>query len=255
MINRLIVAILCGVLAGTESAHAGNLTDWVQAAAAVLLHHEAGHYNVGNGLVSDTSPAINDKTKLWIGSPTNGSASTGFAMTGNYGLGYTIDVRNQPTAPNAAVYPGAVNRDGVIYMPQQSYNLWQADQAKYDQALSFWWKGVARAEGATAGAGFAAQQAAIERSNLPLPVYKKALILSGVFQAGYVAYHYASVGNTGDITRMRIAAPESLVVGALLISAASDMFRGDQETPSRYRIGFLSDVRTGAVGLNFSGIF
>lgn len=252
---------LLAALTVPGAAVAGELGDWLKAAAAVFLQHEAGHYIVGSG--EQLQPQMyqyqgTDGGDLFLrfdSQSQGGSASRGFVMDGGIGLGYVLSTRPAPAAPDANKYPGAFVHNKQLYLPQVSLTAWQRDYSSYQQSFAAWRADVIRSEGATAGAGFAAQQMAIENSSLPTPIYKKSLILSGLFQAGYVAYHYAHSSNTGDIKRMALAAPEPLVVGALLVSAASDAIRGSMAEPTRYRIGFLSDHRSGAVGLSFSGVF
>jgi hypothetical protein len=231
----IIIALL--MCCTVSSAHSGEFRDWVEAATAVLLHHEAGHFNEGQKMTS-----------------------AGFILTGRNGLNYSLEERVAPEKPAVGTYPGyyEVRRpDGVWQgvLPAAEFRRWEADMNQWRTAYNAWRNDVIRREGGVAGAGFVAQQHAIENNEMAVSMYKKGLMLSGLFQAGYVVYHYLDRGNSGDIARMSIAAPEQLIVGALLASAASDIARSIMEVPSKFKIGFLSDVRTGAVGLSFSGVF
>lgn len=253
-----------------KPAKADEFGEWVQAAAAIFLRHESGHYISGNGgnpEVQPVSPSyssyagdsliliIGPSTYPAAGMPTDsslsGSASTGFFMSGRQGIGLGYQLSHRPE-PDWRIYPEASQyfKNGRSFgtLPETA---WQKYQVEYKK----WVVDVNRKEASVAGAGFVAQQAAIENSNLTVPVLKKALKISGIFKAGYVAYHFLHRANTGDITRMSFAVPEQLVVGALLVSAGSDLLRGNMYEPTKTRIGFLSDFRSGAVGLTFSGVF
>lgn len=209
---------------------AGEISEWIKAAASVLLHHEAGHYVAGQ--------------------------SAGFELSGKNGLTYNLTSVEIPAQPNASDYSGytlVIKSDGsrVGYLPPDQYSRWQSDTASWAARVA----NKYRLESAVAGAGFVSQQRAVESSNLPLSVYRKSLILSGVFQAGYIAYHYLDRGNYGDIARMRQTAPDALIITSLALSSFSDIYRGSQPQPPNLRLGFLSDTRTGAVGLTLSGVF
>lgn len=211
-------------------ASAGEISEWIEAAASVLLHHEAGHYVAGQ--------------------------SAGFVLSSKNGLTYNLTSVEIPAQPNASDYSGytlIVKPDGsrVGYLPLDQYRRWQSDTAAWEAQTA----NNYRMESAVAGAGFVSQQRAVESSNLPLSVYRKSLILSGVFQAGYIAYHYLDRGNYGDIARMRHTAPDALIITSLALSSLSDIYRGAQPQPPNLRLGFLSDTRTGAVGLTLSGAF
>lgn len=271
-LNIVILCVSLGILALLPNpVSAGEYNEWFQAAVAIVLRHEAGHYISGNGgdvatastpIALPTSAYSNNSLILTItpggigALPTgpgavSGGASTGFVMSGaqGVGLGYTLNYRAQPTPQS---YPGALkNNEGgktVWRLPQHSL-------VQYHLDYNLWSRDVKRKESSVAGAGFLAQQAAIENNDLPVRIHKKALVLSGVFQSGYVAYHYIHRQNTGDISRMAFATPEPLIVGSLLISAVSDLLRGSMDKPSQYRLAFNSDPRTGAVGLIFSGVY
>lgn len=264
--QKIIITIVCAVCLMPRFAVAGEISDWLKAAAVVFLTHETGHYTAGNGgnpravqpisswtefsdpsgslLLSFHSPA---NSMPW-GHTTSGAASYGYTMSGEFGLGYLLDHRS---APKQQEYGGALQEKNGKY-------VWEIPQAQYNNYIKDfkkWSDGVKKAEASVAGAGFTAQQSSIENSTLPLPILKKALYLSGALQAGYPLFHYLFPGNTADIMRMAMAAPEELIVGALIASATSDFLRAEMDVPTKYRIGFLSDPRTGAVGLTFSGVF
>lgn len=234
--RKIIMLALFTALVVPTKSNAGELADWIKAAAAVLLHHEAGHYSTGR------------------------EANAGFALTGENGLSYELDLRAAPAYPDPSGYDGyraAREADGKmhIYLPMDQYLKWQNDYSVWQRDSDKWEAYARKKEAGVAGGGFVGQQRAIEEAGLPIPIYRKALVLSGVFQAGYILYHYAHAANVGDITRMKMAAPEPLVVSSLALSALSDYYRGTQEEPSKLRLGFMSDPRSGAVGVSFSGVF
>lgn len=262
--HSLFLLFFISFIFSPKFASADEIRDWLKAAAVVFLAHETGHYTAGNGgNPSAVKPNNSSATEFSGGSlllgfhspavgvpwsnTTSSAASFGYTMSGEFGLGYVLDHRS---APRQQDYGGVLrekNGKQVWEIPQPQYHNYLRDIKK-------WSNSVKRAEASVAGAGFAAQQSSIENANLPLPIFKKSLFLSGALQAGYPLYHFI-FPNTGDIARMSMAAPEALIVGALIVSASSDFFRAEMEVPTKYRIGFLSDPRTGAVGLTFSGIF
>ena len=230
-VPSIILTILFFVV---TPANAGEISEWIKAAASVLLHHEAGHYVAGQ--------------------------SAGFELSGKNGLTYnltSIEIPAQPSAANYSGYTLVIKPDGsrVGYLPPDQYSRWQSDTASWETHYGRQAANRYRLESGVGGAGFVAQQRAVESSNLSLPVYRKSLILSGVFQGGYIAYHYLDRGNYGDIARMRHTAPDALIITSLALSSLSDIYRGSQSQPPSLRLGFLSDVSTGAVGLTLSGAF
>lgn len=267
------LSLLIALVTLPRQAKADEIGEWLQAATAIFLRHESGHYISGNGgnpAVQPDPPPVHteasyagDSLKLIIGPssypatgmPTNssltGSSSTGFFMSGRQGIGLGYELSHRPK-PDWRTYS---ETSQYLKNGKSFWALPETARQKYQVEYKKWVDDVNRKEASVAGAGFVAQQAAIENSNLTVPVLKKALKLSGFFKAGYVAYHYLHRANTGDITRMSYAVPEQLIVSALLISAGSDLLRGNMDNPTETKIGFLSDLRSGAVGLAFSGVF
>ena len=214
--KTLITIILILLFNTSIYSHAGELEDWLQAAAIVLVSHEGGHM-------------------------IRAEESQGLSFTGS-GLNYEVSQRPQP---DPMLYPGASYSGGVVILPLPSYSLYQGN-------LSNWQGDSARIESSVAGGGWTGQQLAVER--LPASQRSKSLLLSSLFKSGYVGYHYLFPGNHGDINRT-VTAPASLVVSCLLVSSISDLIRASQPKPSSWSIGYFSSARYGGVGLQISGIF
>ncbi len=172
------------------------------------------------------------------------ASSTGLTWTyGGDRIGiipdYRVDYKPVPS------YKEAAKR--IVDGDQQKWT----DFAKQRQAII---NDNRRTSAEIGGAGFVAQQVAVE--SLPDgPFKRKATILSGLLKAGYVPYYYSSSKDFGDIAHMSDVAPARLISAALAISALTDIWRAEQAKIPTWRIDFLSDPRSGAVGLAYASSF
>jgi len=253
IIKKLLVLLV--VLIPT-AVQAGEFTEWVKAAAVVYLSHENGH--------QQRSASRADMT--W--SYKNGGVIPDYSIT----LGSLIPHVDTTEGDFDAlrrmlevIPPEKLNVSDEIkkrreILVQQIVVDMQADKATNDgidlinQTIIH---NNNRLLGTIAGGGFVAQQEAIE--SLPEGEFKrKTTVLSAVFKGSYVIYSKYwcnGIDYTGDIVRMQRVAPVNLISTALMVSAITDYWRASQENMPTWRIDFVSEPNTGAVGLAYASRF
>ncbi|WP_281184733.1 hypothetical protein [Trichlorobacter lovleyi] len=221
----LTVIILLGSF-GSACAEdfAGDIQNWIRAGLTVLVCHEAGH----------SSRGANERDFKFTG--------------GTIGLDYKLSF-SLPPAPQTyheALDGSETDGNKTDYLPAAIYSRYQSD-------IKSWRSNVLRSEAAVAGGGFDGQQTAVEQ--LKGEDKRRALVVSAMLKAGYVAYHFADKDNYGDVVRTAWSVPVVLPITALLISSASDLFRATREDIPRWSIGYFSSSGNGAVGLQFYTTF
>ena len=250
MKRSLIVAVMLFML--PTLSHAGEFSEWLSAGWFVYLRHEIGHQEIASssgftwtytrdrmGIIPDYrvdyKPVPSYKEAAALAKRIADSDQQKWTV-------YLSQLKTMPKGNEISSFAGKIS-DG----DQQEW----ADFKKQQQNI---YEDNCRTSAEVGGAGFVAQQIAVE--SLPDgPFKRKATILSGLLKAGYVPYYYSSTKDFGDIAHMSDVAPARLISTALLVSALTDIWRAEQAKIPAWRIDFLSDPRSGAVGLAYASSF
>lgn len=212
------------------STHAGEITEWLRAAAYVYVRHEVGHQDraMSNG------------------------AEYKWSYAGEIGLVPDIEIKYRMVPNDESTIKWAADVLSMQSPDTVEKSAFLTDVANMYRKDMLAINEVKRVRSSIAGGGFSTQQSAVEE--LPSGEFKrKAIILSATIKAGYVPYHF--IKPTGDIVRMSASNTVPLISGALLLSSAVDIWRATKPTEPAWRIDFLSVERSGAVGIMYASTF
>jgi len=230
----IATAILLSIF--PSSSHASELSEWLRAAAYVYISHEGGHQDRA------TAKGVSYEWSY---------AGGGFGFIPDWRIGYKPIPKMSSKVESEYQILKFVSLNKIASSPQ--IEAMRSDLNEFIQKQNDAVADGLRTQASIAGGGYAAQQKAVEE--LPDGEFKrKTIMLSAALKGLYVPWYFAQPG-TGDIARLLPVAPFSLISSALLASATTDAWRASQDVIPNWRIDFLSDERSGAVGLALAGRF